>query len=212
MEVSNYYTVAGYGMYELVVKRSRFIARVNRAETEEDALSFIREAKRLYRDATHNCSAYIVGKSGEIQKACDDGEPSGTAGIPMLEVLKKRQLRDTVVVVTRYFGGIKLGASGLIRAYGRAATEVLRAGGIVRCRLMRNVCAVIDYPLLGKVQNQLQHSSYAIKNIEYLERVYIYIYIPYGGERHFMDWMINITGGQCQFKEGEMEYLEEKIP
>ena len=95
--------------------------------------------KKKYWDASHNCSAYLIGENDQIQKANDDGEPSGTAGVPILEVLKKRKLKDTVVVVTRYFGGIKLGAGGLIRAYGKATSEGLDAVGIVERRLMR-VC------------------------------------------------------------------------
>ncbi|PDM36799.1 YigZ family protein, partial [Bacillus cereus] len=103
----------------MVIQKSRFICYVSRATTEEEAQEFIQKIQKQNWNATHNCSAYLIGEQDQIQKANDDGEPSGTAGVPMLEVLKKRGLKDTVVVVTRYFGGIKLGAGGLIRAYGK---------------------------------------------------------------------------------------------
>jgi len=100
----NYLTVKGYGESEIVISKSRFLTYIERAETEEDAISFIDRIKKMHHNATHNCSAYIIGEHDNIQKANDDGEPSGTAGVPMLEVLKKQGLKDTVVVVTRYFG------------------------------------------------------------------------------------------------------------
>ncbi|MEB1806681.1 MAG: YigZ family protein, partial [Bacillaceae bacterium] len=105
----SYLTVKGYGEHEINIQRSRFITYIDRATTEEEAQQFIEKIKKKHWDATHNCSAYLIGENDEIQKANDDGEPSGTAGVPILEVLKKRRLKDTVVVVTRYFGGIKLG-------------------------------------------------------------------------------------------------------
>ncbi len=116
--IPSYFTVKQRGEHEIVIQKSRFIAHFARVETEEEAQDFIQEIKKQHWSATHNCSAYLIGEQDQIQKANDDGEPSGTAGVPMLEVLKKRELKDTVVVVTRYFGGIKLGAGGLIRAYG----------------------------------------------------------------------------------------------
>src|SRR5690625_1939288 len=120
MELLSYTTVKGYGKHEIIIQKSRFIAYFERAETEEEARTFIEEIQKKNWDASHNCFAYIIGPHDGIQKAHDDGEPGGTAGVPMLEVLKKRGLKDTVVVVTRYFGGTKLGAGGLIRASGSA--------------------------------------------------------------------------------------------
>src|SRR5690606_30111907 len=141
----SYYTVKGYGEHEINIQKSRFIAYINRATTEEEAQEFIQKIKKQNSDATHNCSAYLIGENDRIQKANDDGEPSGTAGVPILEVLKKKKLKDTVVVVTRYFGGIKLGAGGLIRAYGKSTSEGLDATGIVERRLMRVMHTKIDY-------------------------------------------------------------------
>ena len=131
----DYQTIQGYGESEIVIQKSRFITYVNRAETEEEAQDFINNIKEKHKSANHNCSAYIIGEHDNIQKANDDGEPSGTAGVPMLEVLKKQGLQDTVVVVTRYFGGIKLGGGGLIRAYGKATTEGIDAAKVVERKL-----------------------------------------------------------------------------
>src|SRR5690625_2716627 len=130
--LTKYYTVNKSGSTELIIQKSRFIGYIKRVESEEAAQKFIDDIKKKHYDATHNCSAYIIGEHDQIQKANDDGEPSGTAGVPMLEVLKKQNLKDTAVVVTRYFGGIKLGAGGLIRAYGGTTSQAIRTTGIVK--------------------------------------------------------------------------------
>ena len=117
--------IAGPGEHELEIKKSRFICSIDRAESEAEARAFHERLKKKYWDANHNCLAYLIGERNEFQKANDDGEPSGTAGVPMLEVLKKRKLINTVAVVTRYFGGTKLGAGGLIRAYGQSVSNRL---------------------------------------------------------------------------------------
>jgi uncharacterized YigZ family protein len=204
----HYNTVKGYGENEINIERSRFIAYVNRAETEEEAQAFIADIKKKHWDANHNCSAYMIGENNLIQKANDDGEPSGTAGVPMLEVLKKRGLKDTVVVVTRYFGGIKLGAGGLIRAYGRATSEGLNATGIVERKLMRIMKTKIDYTWLGKVENEVRSSHYQLKEIHYLEAVEVEVYVEEASKQPFHDWMTELTNGQGDITEGEVEYLE----
>ncbi|WP_078429873.1 YigZ family protein [Alkalihalobacterium alkalinitrilicum] len=205
----SYRTVKSYGEHEINIQRSRFITYVDRATTEEKAQQFIEKIKKKHWNATHNCSAYLIGENDEIQKANDDGEPSGTAGVPMLEVLKKRGLKDTVVVVTRYFGGIKLGAGGLIRAYGSATSEGLNATGIVECTLMQIVHTTIDYHWLGKVENELRHSPYHLKEIHYLEQVEIETYVEKQQTDLFIDWMKNLTSGQAVITTGEVEYLEQ---
>ncbi|MEK4233666.1 YigZ family protein [Anoxybacillus sp. FSL W8-0703] len=203
-----YYTVKGYGETEIVIEKSRFICYVERATTEEEAVRFIHQIKKKHWDATHNCSAYIIGEHDHIQKANDDGEPSGTAGVPMLEVLKKKKLKDTVVVVTRYFGGIKLGAGGLVRAYGKAVTEGLKAAGIVERKLMRIMHTTIDYTWLGKVENELRASTYSIKDIHYAEHVTIDTYVEEKRKDEFRAWMIELTNGKSAISEGEHIYVE----
>jgi uncharacterized YigZ family protein len=206
-----YKTVKGYGEHEINIQRSRFIAYIERAETEEQAQEFIQTIKKKNWDATHNCSAYLIGEQDQIQKANDDGEPSGTAGVPILEVLKKKNLKDTVVVVTRYFGGTKLGAGGLIRAYGKATSEGLNATGIVERKLMRVMHTTIEYTLLGKVENELRSSVYTLKDIHYLEKVELETFVEEGEKENFTSWMVELTNGQGELVEGEMLYLEEGI-
>jgi uncharacterized YigZ family protein len=206
-----YKTVKGYGEHEINIQRSRFIAYIERAETEEQAQEFIQTIKKKNWDATHNCSAYLIGEQDQIQKANDDGEPSGTAGHPILEVLKKKNLKDTVVVITRYFGGTKLGAGGLIRAYGKATSEGLNATGIVERKLMRVMHTTIDYTLLGKVENELRSSVYTLKEIHYLEKVEIETFVEEGEKESFTDWMVELTNGQGSIHEGDNLYLEESI-
>ncbi len=207
----SYYTVKGHGENEITIERSRFIAHVARVETEEAAQEFIAKIKKQHWDATHNCSAYMIGENNLIQKANDDGEPSGTAGVPMLEVLKKRDLKDTVVVVTRYFGGIKLGAGGLIRAYGKATSEGLNATGVVERKLMRIIKTKIDYTWLGKVENEVRSSHYQLKEIHYLDAVEVEVYVEEAAKEKFVDWMTELTNGQGEISEGDIEYLETDI-
>jgi len=206
-----YYTVKGPGENEIVIERSRFIAHVARVETEEEAQAFIADIKKQHWSANHNCSAYMIGENNLIQKANDDGEPSGTAGVPMLEVLKKRDLKDTVVVVTRYFGGIKLGAGGLIRAYGKSTSEGLNATGIVERKLMRIMKTKIDYTWLGKVENEIRSSHYQLKEIHYLDAVEVEVYVEEAAKDGFTSWMTELTNGQGEISEGEVEYLETLI-
>ena len=206
-----YDTVKGYGENEIVIEKSRFIAHVARTETEEEAQEFIQNIKKAHWNATHNCSAYMIGEHDQIQKANDDGEPSGTAGVPILEVLKKKHLKDTVVVVTRYFGGIKLGAGGLIRAYSKATSEGINATGVVQRKLMRIISTKIDYTWLGKLENELRSSVYPIKEIHYLDTVVIDTYVEEEQTESFTEWMIELTNGQGEISNGELVYLEEEI-
>lgn len=206
-----YKTVKGYGENEINIQKSRFIAYIERAETEEEAQEFIQMIKKRNWDATHNCSAYLIGEHDQIQKANDDGEPSGTAGVPILEVLKKKGLKDTVVVVTRYFGGIKLGAGGLIRAYGKATSEGLNAIGIVERKLMRVMHTTIDYTLLGKVENELRSSVYTIKEIHYLEKVEVETFVEESQKENFLVWMIDLTSDNVEIILGQLVYLESLI-
>ncbi|HZH62825.1 MAG TPA: YigZ family protein [Metabacillus sp.] len=209
--LSHYYTVKGYGEHEIIIQKSRFICYIERVTTEKEAIEFIQKIKKKHHDANHNCSAYLIGENDQIQKANDDGEPSGTAGVPMLEVLKKKNLKDTVVVVTRYFGGIKLGTGGLIRAYGKSVSEGLNITGIVKRKLMRVMHTKIDYTWLGKIENELRVSSYKLKEIHYLEQVDIETYVEESQVVQFNKWMTELTNGQCYIIKGENLYLEQLI-
>lgn len=207
----SYFTVPNYGESELIIQKSRFIAHIARTETEEAAQAFIGEIKKKHKDATHNCSAYLIGEHDQIQKANDDGEPSGTAGVPILEVLKKRNLKDTTVVVTRYFGGIKLGAGGLIRAYGKSTSEGLNSVGIIERTLMNVLSISIDYTILGKLENELRSSIYQIKDIEYVENVKVHVFVVLNQLDTFKAWITDLTNGQGTIKEEDTLYLETYI-
>ena len=206
----SYFTVKGYSEAEISIQRSRFIAYVERVTTEEEAQTFIEKIKKLHWNASHNCSAYMIGETDNIQKANDDGEPTGTAGVPILEVLKQRKLKDTVVVITRYFGGVKLGAGGLIRAYGSATSEGINAAGVVERRLAQVYNSSMDYHFLGKVENELRASPYLIKNIDYQDLVYVETYVHAGEESNFEEFMMNLTNGQASIEKTGIDYLEEE--
>ncbi|MFZ0474616.1 MAG: YigZ family protein [Halobacillus sp.] len=206
--LENYYTVKPNGSEEVTIQKSRFIGYVRRCETEEEAQSFIQEIKKKHNDANHNCSAYMIGEHDLIQKANDDGEPSGTAGVPMLEVLKRKGLKDTAVVVTRYFGGTKLGAGGLIRAYSGTVSQAIEKTGIVRRQLMKSMHVSVAYHLLGKVENEVRNSSYTLETINYMENVELIIYVESGQEEAFDSWITNLTSNQAQLTRGDSSYVE----
>lgn len=209
--LTSYYTIKSDGSHEIVINKSRFITHMKRTTTEEEAQSFIEAIKKEHWNATHNCSAYLIGENDDIQKANDDGEPSGTAGIPMLEVLKKRQLKDTCAVVTRYFGGIKLGAGGLIRAYGNAVNETIDVIGVVERQLIQIVHVTVDYHWLGKVENELRNSSYLLQDTMYEENVTFSVGIPIKKTDSFVQWITNITNGQLQINKKETTYIEVNV-
>ncbi|SFQ53288.1 uncharacterized protein, YigZ family [Psychrobacillus psychrotolerans] len=204
----DYHTIQGYGESEIIIQKSRFLTYVSRAETEQQAQNFINNIKEKHKSANHNCSAYIIGEHDNIQKANDDGEPSGTAGVPMLEVLKKQGLQDTVVVVTRYFGGIKLGGGGLIRAYGKATTEGIDAAKVVERKLHHLMKISIDYTWLGKVENEVRNSDYPLKEINYVELVEVMVFTKADEEETFINWMAEMTNGQAKVELVEKEFLE----
>ncbi|REB08826.1 YigZ family protein [Sporosarcina sp. BI001-red] len=204
----DYKTVKQQSESEIVINKSRFITSVKRTETEQKALDFIQEIKQAHPSANHNCSAYLIGQHDNIQKANDDGEPSGTAGVPMLEVLKKQGLKDTTVVVTRYFGGIKLGGGGLIRAYGRSTSEGVAAAGTVLRVLHHTMCVTVDYTALGKVENEVRQSAWPLEHIEYGEHVTLFILVPVVDVDTFHTWIADLTNGQGEITDGEQKFLE----
>lgn len=161
-------TIKNNGEYELVIEKSRFICYLKRVDSKDAAYEFIREIKKKHWDATHNCSAFIIGAKQDTQGSSDDGEPSGTAGIPMLEVLRKNNLHDVVAVVTRYFGGIKLGAGGLVRAYSKSVSSALTHVGLVEKIPVVTYKISVDINAVGRILNSLyQQNLLLIKNVEY---------------------------------------------
>jgi len=209
--LSTYFTVKREGSDQQIIQKSRFIGHVKRVESEDAALEFIQEIKKKYSDATHNCSAYLIGEHDHIQKANDDGEPTGTAGVPILEVLKKQNLKDTAVVVTRYFGGIKLGAGGLIRAYSSTTSKAVQTTGIVKRQLTQGYSVTVDYTMLGRIENEIRHSEYILSTIHYFEKAELIIYVKKAATESFMEWMINLTNDQAIIKQTELRYFETDV-
>lgn len=200
-----YRTIYNYGEDEIIINKSRFIGYAMPIETEEEALEFIDKIKVKHRDATHNVHAYVVGKDNNIQRFSDDGEPSGTAGIPMLEVIKKGNLRNVVVVVTRYFGGIKLGTGGLIRAYTRGAKIGLDAGIIVDMVQHTKIKVRIDYTLYGKIENYLMNEGYIVDDSVFDDAVNIFVYVEDANIENFHNIITDLTNGNAI-----LEYLDEE--
>lgn len=173
-----YRVVVKGGQGELVEKKSRFIATVRPVETEEEAVAFIEEMKKKYWDARHSCSAFVIGKRGELTRCSDDGEPSGTAGRPMLEVLLGEGVRNVAVVVTRYFGGTLLGTGGLVRAYSGAVKEGLLACEIRTMRYGSRLLIDTDYNGIGKIQYILGQRGICVEDTSYGERVQVRVILP----------------------------------
>ena len=177
-KVSNYKTVYRGGTAEIVEKKSRFIAHSAHVESEEEALAFIEQMKKQYWDARHNCHAFSVGVTNETARCSDDGEPAQTAGKPMLDVLMGQQLKNTVVVVTRYFGGTLLGTGGLVRAYSAAVQEGLKESLIIEKFLCRRLRMSMDYTMLGKMQYLAAKLNLMILDTLYTEGVEMQLLVP----------------------------------
>lgn len=207
--LKEYKTLLKYGEEEIIIEKSRFIGYACPVESEEEAIEFIEKIKSQHKDATHNVPAYVVGENNQIQRYSDDGEPSGTAGIPVLEVIKKEDLRNVAIVVTRYFGGTKLGAGGLVRAYTRGAKIGLEAAKIVIKRLYKLVHIKIDYTMLGKIQNEILQNGYLIKETEYDDSVHLYLYIEIDRLDEFEKQITEWTSARSTVEYVEKEYLTE---
>lgn len=192
---------------ENVISKSRFIAYIKPVSTENEAKAFIDEIKIKHKDATHNCSAYTVGPEMNIQKANDDGEPSGTAGIPMLEILKKLDIHNVCVVVTRYFGGIKLGAGGLIRAYSGAVRDVIYDMGRVELREAIPVTVTLDYDQTGKFEYELASTTFLLREQFYTDKVSYQIDVVKNEYDTFIDFLNRITSGNYDLKQEDIKLL-----
>ena len=208
--MSNYKTLHKFGVDEYIVEKSTFIGYAKPIKTEEEAIEFVNEIKKKHKDATHNVWAYTVGENMNIQRYSDDGEPQGTAGIPTLEVIKKEDLRDIVVVVTRYFGGIKLGAGGLVRAYTKGAKVGIEAGIVIEKVKYTEVKIKIEYTQLGRIQNEIMNLGFKVKDTIYSEDVELIVYSKIEDVQSLTDRMIDITSGTADVSIGEEYYLSEK--
>ena len=202
-----YKTIHGYGEGEILINKSRFIGYCKPVETEEAAIEFIDDIKEKHKDATHNVFAYVIGENSNIQRYNDDGEPSGTAGVPILEVLKKEELRNTVLVVTRYYGGIKLGAGGLIRAYIKGAKVGLESSKIVTKVLHSRINFRIEYTLYGKVENELLAKGYVVEDIIYDDAVNIVVICKKDNTEELINMIKNLTSANMSYEYKDEEYF-----
>lgn len=193
--LESYYTVFEGGIGEFVMKKSRFIATVSPVETEEEALNFIEGLRKKYWDATHNCYAYVIGSKNPLMRFSDDGEPSQTAGKPMLDVLTAKELTNLVVVVTRYFGGTLLGTGGLVKAYQSATIEGLNNSIIIKKEPGIHIRVISDYNLIGKLQYFISQENYPLISSEYTDVVTIEILVPVNKINSFNKSLANLSNG-----------------
>ncbi|NLP29263.1 MAG: YigZ family protein [Clostridia bacterium] len=189
----DYRTVKGQAIAEYEEKKSLFIGNVARVSSEDEARDFINSIKAEHREARHNVYAYIIGGNCSIQRYSDDGEPQGTGGIPVLEVIKRNNITDTVIVVTRYFGGVLLGASGLVRAYSKAASMAVKEVGIVEKIKAVMLKIKVDYDMLGKIQYNFSKNNWQIDNIQYADMVELSILCEKSKLEEIKKALIDIT-------------------
>ncbi|MDD6211849.1 MAG: YigZ family protein [Clostridiales bacterium] len=195
------------GEGEIVEKKSRFLANVASVESEEDVAAFLEKIRKKYWDARHHCSAYVLGDKNEISRCSDDGEPSGTAGRPILDVLLGSDVHNACVVVTRYFGGVLLGTGGLVRAYGKAAREGLDNSIILEQIPGRKLQFVCDYSTIGKIQYIAGNRGYQSLDSEYSDIVKLTYLVPEEEARRFCAEITEATNGKTEIEDlGEQKY------
>ncbi len=192
--------------YEKVIERSRFIANCAHAESEEQARAFIASVRAEHTLATHNCYAFVADKKGNLLRFSDDGEPQGTAGMPILDVLKNKKLFETVVVVTRYFGGIKLGAGGLVRAYSGTCAEALDRADIREYTACRELFLTVAYENFDALKKFLSSHDCAVKDTEYSDKVRTFLAVKSAYVPLFLEEIQNFMAGRVAVEEGE-EFL-----
>lgn len=201
------FTIVKDFRHEIVIEKSRFICTLKKVQNEAEAQEFIKAIKKEFWDATHNCSAYIVDEMA--QRSSDDGEPSGTAGLPMLEVLRKNKLTNTAAVVTRYFGGIKLGAGGLVRAYTNSVAEAVKATGIAQKVLVSKFSFIYDLNEVGKILNILyQQQLFEIADVEYGLKAKVILKMKDSDKEAAEAWLTESLNKVVQLEREGSEFIE----
>ena len=196
--LDEYSTILERAEAELVEKKSKFIATVCPVKSEEEARAFIAEMRKKYWDATHNVFAYQIGERNEIQRSSDDGEPQGTAGKPVLDVLAGGDIKNTAIVVTRYFGGTLLGTGGLVRAYGRCAKIGIEEAGIAKVRHYRECSVSTDYTTAGKIQYEITKGEYILKDTIYTDKVEFIVLLDRDNEETFREMVKEVSMGKSE--------------
>ncbi len=207
-----YTTVKEFGSAEIVEKKSRFIANVKPVISEGEAAAYIEEIKKKYWDARHNCYAYQLGERNQIQRYSDDGEPGGTAGMPILDVLRGKDIKNTIVVVTRYFGGTLLGTGGLVRAYSSAAKAGLEAAGLIERIPHIRQYFTVDYTMAGKVQYEVLNGGHILEDTVYTDKVEFVVLSERGKENKLRENIVNLTGNKAEMKKDEnIVFIDKEI-
>lgn len=191
------------GQGDITEKKSRFIATVRPVESEDEAVSFINETKKKYWDARHNCSAFVIGKRQELTRCSDDGEPAGTAGRPMLDVLLKENIHNAAVVVTRYFGGVLLGTGGLVRAYQQATKVGLSASEIIEKKEGAVLFIRTDYTGIGRLQYLFAQEKITVMDTAYEADVLVKAVIPENDKKRIEKTIIEQTNGTAKLEWGD---------
>ncbi|MCL1964272.1 MAG: IMPACT family protein [Firmicutes bacterium] len=198
-----YKTLRHAGSDSFTVKKSRFIGHGSPARTEKEALDFLRQIREKHKDASHNCWAYIIGRNAGIMRYSDDGEPGGTAGLPIIEVIRARQAVDCCVVVTRYFGGVLLGAGGLTRAYAQGAKAALDAGQIITMEDSVRLRAGVEYPLWGRVEHALKALPVRGEGAEFGAAVTAAFIVRSRDRARVEEELTRVTDGRVEIAEAE---------
>lgn len=207
--LESYKTIYEGGQGEIIEKKSRFIATVRLVEKEEEALAFIEEMKKKYWDATHNCFAYVIGEHREFTRCSDDGEPGGTAGRPMLDVLLGEEIYNVAVVVTRYFGGTLLGTGGLVRAYSKSVQEGLKCSKIIEKKWGVLLEVTTDYNGIGKIQYLAGERKIPVLDAEYTDKVVMKLLVPVSRVDEIRKAVTEATSGRAKMaKEKELYFAE----
>lgn len=205
----SYFTIQNFGKDEFEEKKSTFIGRAKRIYTEDEAKDFINQVKAEEKEARHNVYAYVIGENMGIQRYSDDGEPQGTGGIPVLDVIKKNEVTDIVIVVTRYFGGILLGKGGLVRAYSKGAAVSIKDAGIVEKVKGRCINFTVEYDALGKIQYLFEQNLWHIENIDYTDKVSLTMFCELDIISIVEKKVLEITNGNCKvIKDDENFYFK----
>ena len=194
--MAGYRSVSKGSETEVTVNRSRFIGRCFPVKTEEEALTLLNGIRKQHWDATHNCFAYRIGEAASVARFSDDGEPGGTAGMPIMEVLRSKEITDVLVVVTRYFGGILLGAGGLVRAYSKSAAETVSEAGLVEYVPAKLLTAVMDYSRYGSLEGYIR-SAAQVQNVEFAENIRMYLAVRQDEARSFISEVTERSDGRC---------------
>ncbi len=208
MGAASYLSLSGEGAAETEVRRSRFLCRVARVETREQVHALVEEERRRHHSAGHHCSAFVLGPDAADRGSSDDGEPSGTAGAPMLEVLTGAGVSDVAAVVSRYFGGVLLGAGGLVRAYGDAVRHALETAPRVGRARMTEVAVLLDHAQSGRVQHELHQQGVLVSAVTYAEGVTVHVLVPVAETEGFAARMRALTSGGAVVTPGASRWVD----